>query len=160
MFIASCDYISIFNNKEWVKSYSDNKTDVYIWTFKTKKIIVRDHKAFAYCVIDKKNKTVKRVVEKALISNDPENDHMAIGSFWFRNASDFIEAAENSITSNDSVNGEHYIGNSLNYLINKGKKIKVFEVDTWISFGNPFELEVYYYWEDFFHNRYNKKKLL
>ena len=160
LFIASCDYISIFNNEEWANSYSDKKTDIYIWTFKTKKIIVRDHKAFAYCEIDEKTKTVKRVVEKALISNYPENDHMAIGSFWFRNGSDFIEAAENSITNNDSVNGEHYIGNSLNYLIKKGKKIKVFEVDKWISFGDPFELEIYYYWEEFFHNRYNKKKLL
>jgi hypothetical protein len=85
---------------------------------------------------------------------------MVIGSFWFRNTSDFIEAAEVSIRDDNSINGEHYIGNSLNYLIKKGKTIKVFEVDKWISFGDPFELEVYYYWEEFFYNRYSKRNLL
>ena len=160
LFIASCDYVSIFNNKEWVESCNDKKIDAYIWTFKTKNIIVRNHKAFAYCEIDKETNTVKKVVEKALISKDPGNDHMVIGSFWFRNTSDFIEAAEVSIRDDNSINGEHYIGNSLNYLIKKGKTIKVFEVDKWISFGDPFELEVYYYWEEFFYNRYSKRNLL
>lgn len=159
LFIASCDYISIFNNKEWLKCYNDSKTDVYIWTFKTKNIIVRNHKAFAYCKINKKTKRVIKVVEKEVISDYPGNDNMVIGSFWFRNALDFVEAAETAIRNNDSVNGEHYIGNSLNHLIRKGKTIKVFEVEKWISFGDPFELDIYYYWESFFYNRYKKKTL-
>ena len=159
LFIASCDYISIFNNNEWLKCYNETTTDVYIWTFKTKNIIVRDHKAFAYCEINKKTNSVTRVVEKDLISGDPGNDNMVIGSFWFRNAEDFIEAAETAIRNNDNVNGEHYIGNSLNHLIKKGKTVKVFEVDKWISFGDPFELDVYYYWESFFYNRYKTKAL-
>ena len=84
---------------------------------------------------------------------------MVVGSFWFRDSNDFVLAAENSIKNNVNVNGEHYIGNSLNYLINMGKKIKIFEIDKWISFGDPFELNVYYYWEELFFesNKKNRK---
>lgn len=75
---------------------------------------------------------------------------MIIGSFWFRDSSDFINSAENAIKNNVTIKGEHYIGNSLNHLIQKGKKIKIFEINKWVSFGNPFELEVHNYWEDYF----------
>ena len=84
---------------------------------------------------------------------------MVIGSFWFRNSLDFTLSAENAVSNNINVNGEHYIGNSLNYLISIGRKIKVFEVDKWVSFGDPFELDIFYYWEEFFYNRYSQKQV-
>ncbi len=159
LFIASCDYFNIFNQSKWKESLEDKTVNVYIWTFKTKNIVVRDHDAFAYCVIDDTTKIVKEIVEKSTISDYPENDHMVIGSFWFRNSLDFILSAENAVSNNINVNGEHYIGNSLNYLISIGRKIKVFEVDKWVSFGDPFELDIFYYWEEFFYNRYSQKQV-
>lgn len=156
LFIASCDYITIFNTKKWEIAFNDFEIDVYIWTYKTKNILVRNENAFAYCVVDNETNLVNKVVEKSTISDNPGNDPMVVGSFWFRNSNDFILAAENSIKNNVNVNGEHYVGNSLNHLINIGKKIKIFEIDKWISFGDPFELDVYYYWEDLFFN-INKK---
>jgi len=31
-----------------------------------------------------------------------------------------------------------------------GKKFVIFDVDQWISFGDPFELEVLEYWREYF----------
>ena len=45
----------------------------------------------------------------------------------------------------------------MNLLIEGGKKIKVFFADQWISYGDPFELEVYNYWEDHFWKRQRGK---
>ena len=42
------------------------------------------------------------------------------------------------------------MGTSINYLIEKGMKVHIFEVNKWISFGDPIELDLYYFWEDFF----------
>lgn len=156
LFIASCDYVSIYNQKKWktfLKKYTE--TDVVIWTYRPNDIIVKDFNAFAYCKVDPYTKLVTAVKEKEIISDNPKNDEMIIGSFWFKNSYDFINSAENAIKNDISVNGEHYIGNSLNYLIEKGKKIRTFEVDKWVSFGDPFELEVHNYWEDFFYNNQN-----
>ena len=157
LFIASCDYVSIYNQQKWeglVKSETD--VDIYIWTYKPNDIIVKNFNAFAYCKLDPKSGQIVEVREKEIISENPKNDEMIIGSFWFRDANDFIDSAENAIKNDLTVNGEHYIGNSLNYLINKGKKIKTFEVNKWVSFGDPFELEVHNYWEDFFFQNLNK----
>jgi dTDP-glucose pyrophosphorylase len=156
LFIASCDYISIYNHKKWetfLKKHTD--TDVVIWTYRPNDIIVKDFNAFAYCKVDPYTKLVTGVKEKEIISDNPKNDEMIIGSFWFKNSYDFIKSAENAIKNDITVNGEHYIGNSLNYLIEKGKKIRTFEVDKWVSFGDPFELDVHNYWEDFFYNNQN-----
>jgi len=54
---------------------------------------------------------------------------------------------------NIKVNNEHYIANGLNMLIEKNYNIISFEVDSWVSFGDPFELELYYYWEDYFNQK-------
>ena len=134
------------------------RADVIIWTYKPNDIIVKDFK-FAYCKIDPLSGFVKEIIEKRVISTEPMNDDMLIGSFWFRDCLDFIDSAENAIQNDLNINGEHYIGNSLNYLIEKGKNIKAFEIDKWVSFGDPFELEVHNYWEDFFYKKKFKSLL-
>jgi len=48
------------------------------------------------------------------------------------------------------VNGEYYIGKSLHHLIQEGKRIFIFEVDQWISLGDPFELDFLDYWVSYF----------
>ena len=155
LFISSCDYLVYYDVNLWENMKKETDTDVIVWTYKLNSMLVKDFNAFAYCQIDE-NGTVTSIVEKSTISNNPKNDNMIIGSFWFKNANDFIYSAENAVRNNINVNGEHYIGNSLNALIKNGKKIKVFEVDQWISLGDPFELNIYFFWEDFFHNRYKK----
>ena len=159
LFIASCDYISIYDQVKWEKMIkSKNEADIIIWTYKPKDIVVKNFNAFAYCKLDPYSGLVEEIKEKEVISNNPRNDEMIIGSFWFKDSNDFINAAENAIKNNLNVNGEHYIGNSLNYLIKKGKKIKTFKVDKWVSFGDPFELEIHNYWEDYFYKNPNINK--
>ena len=52
-----------------------------------------------------------------------------------------------------NVNGEHYVANSMNLMLAEGKRIVIFDIEQWISFGDPLELDVYYYWEEFFYAR-------
>ena len=156
LFIASCDYVSIYNQKKWEDMIKyENNIDVIIWTYKANDIVVKNFSSFAYCILNPKSGLVEMIKEKEIISNNPRDDEMIIGSFWFKNSNDFIDSAENAIKNNVTVNGEHYIGNSLNYLIQKGKKIRTFEVNKWVSFGDPFELDTHNYWEDFFYNNQN-----
>jgi len=45
------------------------------------------------------------------------------------------------------------VATSINTLIEAGKRFVIFDIDQWISFGDPLELRVYEYWEDHFHAR-------
>ncbi len=90
------------------------------------------------------------IIEKECISENPELDQMVTGTFWFKRGSFFSDAAQSLITSKKKVNNEYYVGTSINHLIDKGLSVKFFEVDQWVSFGDPIELNLYYFWEDYF----------
>ena len=149
LFISSCDYLTIFDEKKWEKIIKNSKIDGVVWTFKLNKLIVKSYNAFGYCKIYK-NKFVKEIVEKKTISNNPKNDHMMIGSFWFRKAKFFFDSYEESKNKNFMINNEFYVGNNINLLIRKKLKFVIFEVDQWISLGDPFELKVFEYWKNLF----------
>ena len=76
---------------------------------------------------------------------------MVVGSFWFRKGEDFLWCAENSIKRDMRVKNEYFIGNSINLLLKeKKRKFVTFPITKWISFGDPFELKIYEYWEDYY----------
>ena len=149
LFIASCDYETIYDSALWKKYSEANDCDGIIWTFKLKDLPVRNYSTFAYCRVDD-NGFVTEVVEKKTLSGTPCQDQMLVGTFWFREASLFFSMTRRMLSENLTVNGEHYIGNAINLLLQNGKKFKTFEIKQWISFGDPFELKIYNYWESFF----------
>ena len=154
LFIASCDYETIYSDYKLNKIILDKSIDGIIWTFKLKNILVKNYNSFAYCKVNKSNKILS-IIEKKTISKYPQEDQMVVGSFWFRKAEDFIESAEKLIKNNEKINDEYYVGNSIKYLIKqKKRKFIAFEINNWISFGNPFELSIFSYWDEYFHNQY------
>ena len=151
LFISSCDYRVIFDYRSWQMICSDISIDGAIWTTKLKGMPIKNPDAFAYCIVDDNTTIIKKIVEKKTISKNPNLDPLIIGTFWFRKASDFKMAAKHLIKHDITVNGEYYIGTSINYLIKNGKKFVIFDIDQWISFGDPFELNVIEYWKEHFY---------
>lgn len=158
LLIASGDYQTVFDHSLWDKIYNDKDIDGVIWTTRLGPHPVADYNAFAYCEVDSDGISIKRVVEKRTISDCPQKDPMVVGTFWYRNAKDFVDSAEEMISKNITVNNEHYVGTSINRLIGKGKKFIIFDIKQWISFGDPIELNFFEYWEEFFYTLRNTKK--
>lgn len=151
LLISSIDYQVVYDRAHWEKLVQDESISVIIWTFRIGSISKKDPKAFAYCRIDKEG-FVQEIVEKQTISDTPGNDPAVVGTFYYRNCKDFTWGAENMISQNIRVNNEFYVGTSINQLIKAGKKVKIFEVEKFISFGDPFELDLFHFWEEFFHD--------
>ena len=42
------------------------------------------------------------------------------------------------------------MANGINILLTEGKRFVIFDIDLWVSFGDPFELQVLQYWEEYF----------
>jgi NDP-sugar pyrophosphorylase family protein len=150
LFIASCDYETRFNTATWQNLLQDESIDAVIWTYRMRDAMAKDPNAFAYCVTADDGYTITEIVEKRTISNTPHTDPLVVGSFWFRRAADFLWAAHKAIDEDITVNGEHYVANSMNLLLQQGKKIVIFDIEQWISLGDPFELNLFHYWEDYF----------
>ena len=148
LLISSCDYALQYDDEKLL-SLINSECDVIIFTFKLCSLPVGSYEDFAYCKIDELN-NVKEVVEKKCISDKPQFDQMVTGTFWFKKGSLFTTAARELLQNRQKINNEYYVGTSINNLINQSLKVKVFEVNQWISFGNPVELNLYYFWEEYF----------
>lgn len=155
LFIASCDYETIYSPEAWQDIVEDESICAAIWTTKLGANLTKDPEAFGYCITSESSNDVVEIVEKQTISDDPGKDPLIVGSFWFRNAGDFIDVAEQAIAENRNINGEHYVANAMNILLEQNKRVVTFDVDQWISFGDPFELEIYYYWTEYFYELHN-----
>ena len=62
-----------------------------------------------------------------------------------------MRGAKRMIEKNIRINNEFYVGTSINQLIEEGLDVRIFPVGKFISFGDPFELELYQAWEEFFY---------
>ena len=55
------------------------------------------------------------------------------------------------IAKNIRINGEFYVGTSLNQLIENGSDVRILPVTKFICFGTPFELNMFHAWEEYFY---------
>ncbi len=148
LFIASCDYQMIYDREKYEQLLLNDDIDVIIWTFKIGTIKKATPNAFAYCRTE--GSRVIEVVEKRTISDTPHLDPAVVGSFTYRTGDLFLHGAKKMIDKNVRVNNEFYVGTSINQLIEEGYNVVTFEIDKFISFGNPFELLLFQYWQDYF----------
>lgn len=146
LIIGACDNGMIWDEKKFLSERND--ADCLVWTFRKNVTVVNKPEAYAWVDINEK-KMAKIVSVKVPISDDPISDHAVVGTFWFKKGKYFIKAAEKMITKNRRINNEFYVDESINYLIESGKKVKVFEVDKYICWGTPNDLKSYEYWQQF-----------
>ncbi|MCO4771993.1 MAG: NTP transferase domain-containing protein [Deltaproteobacteria bacterium] len=148
LLIASCDYEARYDADAWTAVTEDPSVDVAIWTVRPGDDLFAPWTAYAWC--REEHGGVSQLSEKRTISATPRHDPLAIGTFWFRRAGDFVDAATSMIERGTTVGGEHYVGTSINELIEAGKRVVLFEVDRWTCFGTPFELHLLQWWQAWF----------
>ena len=148
LLISSCDYSLVFDEKKFLNLINYLSPDVIVWAFKN----YPDARLspFAYAYLEIKNGIVKKISEKVPISNNPHEDHIAQGIFYFKSAEIFIKAANQMFSKKNMVNNEYYVANSINELIRQNYKILPFQVDQYICLGTPRDLSVYKFWYSFF----------
>ena len=69
---------------------------------------------------------------------------------FFKDKEVYLSSLSRLYENNTRTNGEFYIDNLINEAIRLGHRIKNFEVDEYICWGTPNDLETYRYWQRFF----------
>lgn len=90
---------------------------------------------WSYSKIDSEG-YVTEVAEKIIISRTAN-----IGAYYFKKGRDFIWAAEEMIEENDRTNNEFYIAPVYNYLIRRGKLIRISRLKFVHGLGTPKDVE-------------------
>lgn len=71
------------------------------------------------------------------------SDYACAGIYYWGSGSDFVACAEEMIAKDIRVNGEFYVAPAYNELISKGKRVGIYEVNSFTSLGTPESLEAY-----------------
>ena len=96
-----------------------------------------DNPRYSYALV--KDGIVVKTAEKCVIS-----DNALVGAYYFNTSQDFIHAA-NKLLEESSLSEvkEYYVSLLYNYIINDGKSVLLYSVDSMNSFGTPEELDEY-----------------
>jgi dTDP-glucose pyrophosphorylase len=147
--IGACDNAMVYNKTQFEIEISSPKVDALIWTFRHNTVVLQDPRMYGWVDADEGGR-VRRLSVKMPLSDQPMNDHAVIGAFTFKRARDFVGFAESMIRANRRIKNEYYVDEVINVAVEQGLRVKVFEVQHYICWGTPHDLETYNYWHGWF----------
>lgn len=152
LLIGPCDNGMLWDKDEYGQLIEDSSIDAIIWTFRHYPPV--KEKARMYGWVEANGNQACTVSCKQGISDTPMNDHAIVGTFYFRRADLFKLAYQSMKKANRRVNGEFYVDELMNELIESGKNVRVFEIEKYLCWGTPDDLRTYEYWRNFFLEHY------
>ena len=147
--IGACDNGMLWNIEAYQQLLRDKNPDAVIWTFKKHPSALRNPKSYGWVKADATGK-VELVKCKETVSQQPQNDHAVVGTFSFKSAQLFIDAAKAMIQKNIRVNNEFYVDLVPNELLAMGMSVYVFQIDYYVGWGTPNDYKTYNYWQSYF----------
>lgn len=147
--IGACDNAMTWKRADYDRAFAAPQTDFLVWTFRNHPAILQDPRMYGWVRTDADH-GVTGVSVKVPISETPLKDHAVIGAFTFRRAGLFLDACDDMIAANARIKNEFYVDNAVNFALARHASGRAFEVDRYICWGTPRDLETYEYWRGYF----------
>lgn len=156
--IASCDAGLVYNMDKLEKEMASNDSAVLIWSFRHYPPMQTQPTAYGWIVTDENN-FAQKVQYKVPLSDNPMEDHAVVAWFTYKKARTCFENVKEMIEKNLKSGVEFTLDECTNVLIKNNVRVKVFEIDTFLSWGTPIELKTYQYWQSYFEKKFGKSNL-
>ena len=144
---GACDFASVYNEKKLQNLISSGKADVIVWAIRGYPNASRNPNAFGWIDASEdiiKNVSVKKPLKSTLL------DPIILGTFTFLKSSYFKDSLQQLINNEGRVNNEFFIDSCINEAIKLGLKCHIFEVDSYLCWGTPNDLNTFRYWQSCF----------
>ncbi len=142
--ISACDNGVDYDAEAYSKL--EEEADVIVWAFTNNPTSRRVPHMYAWLDVDEQN-SIRYVSVKKELSG---SKFCIIGTMYFRSAGLYLEGLKAIYEKNIRTNGEFYVDNLLNPLIEAGYKVKVFPVEAYTCWGTPADYKTYNYWLEHF----------
>lgn len=149
LLIGACDHGILYNPEVFARKTAQGGADALIFTVRGYPQTRFQPQMFSWVEVADGD-LAKKVLVKTTPAGDVRKHHLVLGDFWLRRARDFFSHAARMLSARDRHHQEFYIDQCMNYLIQAGLRVEVFEVDGYAAWGTPDELKTYTYWERFF----------
>jgi len=146
--IGACDNGILYDVDE-LDSALEGDADVLVWVVRGHADGKRRPRMFGWVEADEDGR-VTGVRVKAE-PDDPARDPLIIGTFTFRKLEMFLRAVDRLESRNGRVNGEFYVDSLIEDCIALGADVRLFEVDHYLGWGTPVDLQTFEYWQSCFH---------
>ncbi len=151
--VSSCDHGIVLNPQAWKAFRSQPNCDAAIFTMKGYPGAQERPQAYAYVVPQNESEKfpkVKSVSVKKPVSETPDQDHVLVGTFWFRTADILRSGIEDLQKKDIRINGELYLDSVFEVLMQQSLNVRMIPLDGYIGWGDPDSLAEALYWEEIF----------
>lgn len=155
--VASCDAGLVYEKSKLESEMTAGDSDVLIWSFRHYPPMQTQPTSYGWIDTDE-NGFVNKIQYKLPISENPLNDHAVVGWFTYKKASKCFENIREMIAGNLKTGPEFSLDECTNVMIKNNLKVKVFEIETFLSWGTPIELKTYLYWQEYFDKKCKQNK--
>lgn len=146
---AACDNGALYEVEKFNSLVEDIQTDILVWCVRGYENAVRKPEMYGWIDTDSDG-LIKQISVKTPLDN-PSIDPIVIGSFTFKKSEHFYKSLDRLLKRNGLINGEFYIDSLINDAIDLGLRCKIFEVDSFLCWGTPDDLNTFEYWQSCFH---------
>lgn len=151
--VAACDNSHLYDLNKFERLTTAEPYDCLIWTYRHDSRVLLRPEAHGWVQTRGKSWEVESVSCKRPISTTPREDHAVSGCFWFRTARQMLDAIDEQVSAGQRVGREFYLDVTPNVLLRRGSRVGVFEVEKYIGWGTPEDLEDYERWGRYFADR-------
>jgi NDP-sugar pyrophosphorylase family protein len=148
--VAACDATHVYDWERLERLRDDNSIDCLVWTYSGEPRVLAKPTAYGWVRTAPGSDEVLEIACKRPISEHLLADSVISGFFWFRTARQMFAAIDQLVASNCRVNNEFYLDVVPNLLVAEGRRVVRFEVEKYIGWGTPQDLEDYQRWERYF----------
>ena len=155
--VTACDNGVLYNSNKFINLVNDKSNDIIVWSYRNNYTAHHNPEMYSWLDVDANQNIQQVFVKEFPFNSKPVNEYAIVGTMFFRNKDVYNESLYrmyelDEVDSQVRTNGEFYIDNLLNVALDLGYKIKNFEVDHYICWGTPNDLQTYRYWQKFFNS--------
>ena len=111
-----------------------------------------------YAYVPEKEMHALDIQEKKPFTDSPREEFASSGTYYFKSANLMRQYFERCVTENLTVGGEYYVSMVYKPMIQDGLNIQVYELNHFMQWGTPSDLEEYRYWSNIFRSIVNEQK--
>ena len=146
--LSACDNGVLYDSDKFADLIEDPQNDIVVWSYRNNYTSYRNPDMYSWLDVD--GDDIKGVSVKKFPGGNPVDEYAIVGTMFFRNKDVYLQSLMQTYEKNVRTNGEFYVDSILNEAIDLGYTVKNFEVDHYICWGTPDDLNTYRYWQNFF----------
>lgn len=153
--VSACDHGLVINPEIWEK-FSTSKVDAAVFCIKGFPGTRRSPKSYSFVETKKTENNesvfpeVQKIHLKKSISENPLEDFLLVGTFWFKTGHLLKQGIEQLKKSKKLINNELYLDGIFDQFQENQLKSVVFPLDGYFNWGDPESLKESLYWEEIF----------